>query len=191
MSENTTTPAPLASAPGNEPFANPYAEAGDTSTKLICKITPSDYNFVRCIRPSQGTNTGVIGTLWKKLVNELNKRNIHSIADVNEFERFVANCRIVSYDEGLLLDRLLSDRLLEGSPEPSGIGGVGLSDSTSNGDLSNPVAPVVGHGAKESSASLAPVETERTDVQGGTGTQRRGSRKGKEGKGTSEKSHVE
>ncbi len=196
MSENKTAPPTilqsLAATSGNEPFANPYADSGELSTKLTCQITPDDYNYIRCIRPSHGTNTGVIGTLWKKLINELNKRNIHSIADIEEFERFVANCRIVSYEEGRIVDEFnYKFSQLSGNTKSSSIGGTGLSNSPVNGDLSNSTSSSVGDGTKEPSHSPSSATPVGTNLQSGSGKGRGRSGKNQKSKGTIEEGHVE
>ncbi len=189
MSENKTTPPTilqsLAVASGNEPFANPYADSGELSTKLTCQIAPDDYNYIRCIRPSHGTNTGVIGTLWKKLINELNKRNIHSIADIKEFERFVANCRIVSYEEGRIVDEFnYKFSQLSGNTKSSSIGGTGLSNSPVNGDLYNSTSSSVGDRTKESGSTATSVETVGANLQERNRTKRRRNSENKKSEGT-------
>ncbi len=183
---------PLAATPGNEPFVNPYADIEETPAKLACLITTSDYNYVKCIRPGHGTNTGVIGTLWKKLVNELNKRNIHSVADIDEFERFVANCRIVSYEEGRVLDVLEEQKGVErvnGGSAPVAERSRRFPNSPTNGNLSNSTSPSLQRRTQESSPTSPPTTVVSSDLQKRDRTKGRRSSKGEESKGSVEKSN--
>lgn len=99
IDESTPTQQP----PVREPtFTNPYTltkEATAECVTVACSISKHDYNFLKCIRPSWGTNASVIGLLWKKLCNELNKRNITDVSNVTEFEQFVLKCHIVGDEE--------------------------------------------------------------------------------------------
>lgn len=83
-------------------FHNPYDPAiiGDVPTKVIATRAPiPDYNLIRCTRPAGGTISGTLSTLFQKLCYELHLRGITDATKVDEFEHFVANCRIISGDE--------------------------------------------------------------------------------------------
>jgi hypothetical protein len=113
-----------------------------------------------------GTNTAVVGTLWKKLVNELNKRNIKSVADVSEFEHFIANCHIISNQEFEQFERCR---------------GSGLFDSSVDGTMPNTASSNEPARTGESRGSAEAATTIGTDVQGGGGEKGGRSRKGKKG----------
>jgi len=181
MSETKKTSPPSAPTPvKSQTLSNPYFKDADLSAKLVCPITPSDYNFVKCIRPSHGTFTSVVGTLWKKLVNELYARNITEISKVNEFEQFVAGCHLISHDEYVRY-------IPAGLPRGNG----GLPHRPVDGTVSETTASDDRGREEKSRADAASAPAERTDVQSGTGEKGRGGRKGAKGKGTEQKSHSE
>jgi hypothetical protein len=180
MSNSTAPPTPLpASLPpaedGNQPFGNPYVESPQGGpqplTTVMCKIHTLDYNLIKSIRPAQGTNTGVIGTLWKKLVNELSRKDISDFSKVDEFERFIANCHIVSHEDYTMLVNQSEERnrlrgLLNGTISRA------VSDTAASDESTGPGEPRAGAEAAKAVG---------TDVQGGSGVQRRRSSKDKKG----------
>ncbi len=77
-------------------FTNPYAGSEkDTLATLVIRISPDDYNFIKCIRPQQGTLSITVTLLWHKLCNELRLRNITDVSSSEQFEQFITNCRLV------------------------------------------------------------------------------------------------
>lgn len=89
-------------------FVNPYdTNPPDPEEKRIhTEVSRADYLFIKLLRPDQGTIKNVIGLLWKQLCYELRQRGITDNTSCTEFERIVANCRIVPADE---YDALLND----------------------------------------------------------------------------------
>lgn len=157
MSQETVTKKPV--------FVNPYAaiDRGDDNanvTTVVCKIATDDYNYVKCIRPSLGTNTGVIGNLWKKLINELKRRNITDVSDIDQFEQFVTGCHIISDEE-------YRER--------------GFSDGTPNGPMPETITSDDSTRTGEPRDNAPAATAVSSDVQSGGGKSRRGSRKSKEG----------
>jgi hypothetical protein len=82
-------------------FVNPYdTSPPDPEEKRIhTEVSRADYLFIKLLRPDQGTIKNVIGLLWKQLCYELRQRGITDNTSCAEFERIVANCRIVPNDE--------------------------------------------------------------------------------------------
>jgi len=86
------------------PLKNPYEGCKDTNGKRITiDVSLVDYNLVKCTRPTSGTLSGVFGTLFFKLCEELRLREINNVTKQNEFEHFVSTCRLIPSDE---LERL-------------------------------------------------------------------------------------
>jgi len=171
---------------GIPPLVNPYdpakaRERGDQMTIVTCPIYTSDVNFFKLIRPTLGTITALMGTLWKKLILECNERNITDVSKQTEFELFVAGCRILSaneYSEYTILKR-----------RATGTAGRGLPNSPISGPMSQTSGPNDGRGievARDASPTIPPVIP---NVQSGGRTGRGRKRKGQET--TSEQNHVE
>lgn len=79
-------------------FVDPYEDSPHTH-RLVANVDKQAINSIYTIRPFKGTLQIVINQLWSKLVNELNKRGIKSIDQQEQFEQFVAGCRIAGEDE--------------------------------------------------------------------------------------------
>ncbi len=82
-----------------QPFKNPYLPASEKRDEgKFCRfntdVDKEEYNFVRLIRPQQGTMAITITTLFHKLVQSLKAQDITNIADCKRFEHFVSNCTI-------------------------------------------------------------------------------------------------
>lgn len=160
-------------------FHNPYnpvaGEPREATVTVQTQISRSDYNLIKCTRPSQGTNTGVLGTLWKALADELRKRNITDVSQQGEFESLVANARIVPEDE---LAELLSDSAnWQQHLATGGSGGRGLLDQSASGTLSKTSSSHDHPGVEGSRAEHSANEAELSNVQGKHGGKRKGSGK--------------
>ena len=85
----------------NEPtipkFTDPY-KGREQTTRIQSNIDPVDYNFIRSIRPSNGTIITTVNILWSKLVTTLKQHGITQYSDVNKYEHFVLNCTLVLPD---------------------------------------------------------------------------------------------
>ena len=84
-------------------FINPYRACHKqpserSPTRLNMDISVEDYDFIRCLRTSTGTMTTTVGILYKKLINELKRRNITDVTKRSEFEHFVVNCELTCPD---------------------------------------------------------------------------------------------
>jgi len=79
-------------------FHNPYEGMTEVG-RVTTDISRADYMLIKLLRPTSGTISGTLGLLWSKLCFELRERNITDNAVVEQFETFVANCRIISNDE--------------------------------------------------------------------------------------------
>lgn len=146
-------------------FTNPYTLTKEDTADCVtvaCSISKHDYNFLKCIRPSWGTNASVIGLLWKKLCNELNKRNITDVSNVTEFEQFVLKCHIVGDDEMREFRRRFPNGTLNGP----------MSETSTSND---------GPGTGTACDNAPTATTIGANVQGGSGESRGRSRKGKKG----------
>lgn len=92
------TPPTIDTSPNPTGFCNPYQFKDKTLQKPMTRFNTDcdldEYEFIKCIRPAQGTMAATINTLFHKLVLELKRRNILSLANRQEFERFVADCVI-------------------------------------------------------------------------------------------------
>ena len=75
-------------------FSNPYASEKSTRVVMV-DVGQEDYYLIKTLRPEQGTMSGVLGTLWKKLCDELRRRDFGDYTHREEFEKFVMTCRIV------------------------------------------------------------------------------------------------
>lgn len=123
-----TAPKPL--------FVNPYADSPDDGTRFNAQVDSEEYNYVKCIRPKQGTMVTTINTLYHKLVLELKRRGIKDLTNQQQFEDFVARCVIVLPEEiNKQNNELNLTKLVE-----SAVGAVpgilaNLSGSTSGGDV--------------------------------------------------------
>ena len=84
-------------------FVNPYNDPGLEVQQVVADISVSDYNFIKCVRPRNGTLTGVVCILWKKLVEECRARGITDFNQVGEFEKLVLTCKLVPDEELELL----------------------------------------------------------------------------------------
>lgn len=80
-------------------FINPYNDPSIEVQQVVADISVIDYNFIKCIRPRNGTLTGVVCILWKKVVEECRARGITDFNQVSEFEQFLLTCRLVPNEE--------------------------------------------------------------------------------------------
>lgn len=80
-------------------FVNPYNLPSIEVQQIVADIGVNDYNFIKCIRPKNGTLTGVVCILWKKLVEECRARGITDFNQTDEFEQFVLTCKLVPESE--------------------------------------------------------------------------------------------
>jgi hypothetical protein len=83
-------------------FANPYQgcqKANLEPTRFNTDCDTDEYNFIKLIRPMQGTMAITVNTLFHKLCVELKRRNIVDITSRKQFEHFVANCILHLTDE--------------------------------------------------------------------------------------------
>ncbi len=156
-------------------FSNPYdpevaKAAGYTMTNVVCPVFTPEVDFFRLIRPAQGTITGIIGTMWRKLYNECNEREITDISKRNEFEQFLAGSKLISNAEYQEYVRLRGRGRLPNSPpsrplpEPTASDERGAAPQSSHDGSAN--APVI------------------PDLQGGDRTQGTRKRKGQTTQGT-------
>lgn len=123
-------------------FTNPYKDArrleADDPRRLVSDIARADFDYVKCLRTTQGTITTTVNILFQKLVNELKRRGITDISDKRRFEDFVVRCR-------LILPEDVGD--LTGSP-------VGGAAQQANGG--DDVGGTTGSGATDESVSQQP-----------------------------------
>lgn len=105
MEKETTINAleqPIAQKPK---MVNPYTKQthslgeGLTTQAITIDIGTNDYNFVKLIRPTQGTISATVCTLWQKLVETCKARGITDITDADEFVKLVNTCVLVPKDE--------------------------------------------------------------------------------------------
>ena len=75
-------------------LTNPYANERGRKVIMV-DVSQDDYYLIKTLRPEQGTMSGVLGTLWKKLCDELRRRHMSSHGDREAFEHFVATCKII------------------------------------------------------------------------------------------------
>lgn len=145
----------------NMKFENPYKPLAEgEKTTVNFDISLADKAFLQSTRPGAGTLSGVLGILTHKICNELRKRNITDYSRLEEFESFVLNCSINDgVPNGGLPDRSLDGSLPQGTPPPL----TGGTERTSN---HNP-----------------PASTIVPDLQGGSGTESKGEKRVKAGKG--------
>ena len=128
----------------NSPFKNPYSgQRPETLKPIIFDVDINDYHFIKCIRPSQSTLSGLSGTMWKKTVESLKNREIHDVSNESQFEHFIRTCHIISDTE---YERLVAGRLLDSSaggivPDSNALNDGGGKTSESNRNTTN--APVV------------------------------------------------
>lgn len=144
-------------------FVNPYdTSPPDPEEKRIhTEVSRADYLFIKLLRPDQGTIKNVIGLLWKQLCYELRNRGITDNTSCAEFERIVANCRIVPSDE---YDALLNDSTQWQQRQISG-----LSDGTAGVDSRRDTKTIgadVGRRTKRISSSNTNKSKQQPDVQG-------------------------
>lgn len=67
-------------------LTNPYPWNPDTVERLNLVVSKEDFAFIRSSMPGRnGTQQAVLGTMYKKLCNELRKRNITSYSDADRF----------------------------------------------------------------------------------------------------------
>lgn len=85
----------------NTQFKNPYITNDKTIEygTINFDIGQSDFLFVRVIRPSNSTLSGVCGHLWKKTVEALKRKDINDATKSTEFEQFITTSHLVSARE--------------------------------------------------------------------------------------------
>lgn len=106
-------------------FSNPYdadkaRREGTKLTQVSVPIYLDEVNFFRLIRPALGTLTAIAGTLWRKLYEECNDRNLTDYSNSTEFEQFVTHCHIISHEEWLVLQRHRGGRVQDRTPGRAG-----------------------------------------------------------------------
>ena len=156
----------------NNIFLNPYdapkaRERGIDLVQVTCPVYKNEVDFFRLIRPTQGTITGIIGLMWRKLYQECNERQINDYSSQGEFEQFIAGARLVSADEWAEYRRLR---------------GRGLPDGTAGGTLPQPAPSHVGCGEAQSRNDDTTNAAKLSNVQGRSRTKRGGHRQGEETK---------
>ena len=115
MSNTTATLESKANAPNVKRFLNPYESLPQEQQKRVqVDVSGSDYYLIKLLRPNSGTISGVVGHLWQQLCYELRERGITDNTRCDDFERFVANCRIISGDDYERYSR--SERLYGSTP---------------------------------------------------------------------------
>ena len=84
------------------PFNSPYTvdhQSFSGDEKNVCRapatIGKDDYNFVRSIRPANGTVNTTQTIMWKKLCDALKLAGITDISSQRDFEEFIVNLRVV------------------------------------------------------------------------------------------------
>ena len=81
-------------------FHNPYEDLSEKNLAVLTvRVSRADYNLIKCMRPSTGTISGVVGTLWFKLCEELRLRGITDVSKQERFEEFVANVELTLLPE--------------------------------------------------------------------------------------------
>ena len=78
-------------------FVNPYKGCVEANNyrRLNADVLKADYDFIRGLRLSNGTIQTTANIVWQKVCNALRERNITTVAQQGEFERFVANSVLV------------------------------------------------------------------------------------------------
>lgn len=175
MSENVTSP---------PKFLNPYLDeegkviTNERTWKVQAFIPSTDFNFLKCIRPTSATVTTAISIFWKTLCNELRKRNITGIESVDEFELFVADMHILPKSEYRELFEAAAQWAEHCQRQRSGR--VGLSDRSADGAVQSTGTSDVGGGHENSRNENPANASVVSDVQSGGGSPRKGT-KGKKG----------
>ena len=77
---------------------NPYVPFASESDKhtIHTDIDRADYNHIRCIRPEHGTLKGVMAHLWKKLVTDCKRLQIHDTSDETRLLELVISGHLVT-----------------------------------------------------------------------------------------------
>ncbi len=81
-------------------FENPYKDCdyySHTGSRITADLDKEDFNFIRALRPRDGTLQTTVNLLWQKLVEELKSRGIVPYSEANRkaFEEFVTTCRFM------------------------------------------------------------------------------------------------
>ena len=92
-------------------FTNPYNGPDVPVQQVVADVGVVDYNLVKGIRIRNGTITGVICILWKKLADECRARGITDFNSVSDFEKLVVDSKLVPIEE---LD-MMKEQAAEGS----------------------------------------------------------------------------
>jgi hypothetical protein len=134
-------------------FENPYLTvAEDDKEYHNIFITKNEARFIKGLRLSVGTMRTTLALLFQKLYHECTRRKFSNYEDADRFERFILDARIAHSDDVC--------------PHCRGR----LYDGATSGPLPEAETPHVGARVEGSSNGPTPVETERTDVQVGSGT---------------------
>lgn len=86
-------------------FSQPYTDIisnwsdDEQVSRLNNNIPKEEYRLVKHLRPEQGTMSFTINHLWKKLCDELRKRQITDYSRVRDFEDFVTRSVLVLPEE--------------------------------------------------------------------------------------------
>ena len=76
-------------------FVNPYLDDSIPVQQVVADVGVDDYNLIKGIRLKNGTLTGVICILWKKLADECRARGIVDFKSTSEFEELIVNSTLV------------------------------------------------------------------------------------------------
>lgn len=151
-----STPLPPTAKPKpKSAFVNPYRGIESKTLpdgtpgfkRVTLSVDHDPHMFVRRIRPDNGTIETVFNSLYVKFINELKRRGIEDGTEVERFERFVIESKLVlpgevDFDKYVAADKRYADRpsttgpgVPTGNPVPpsetSNVGG-----PTSGGDQS-------------------------------------------------------
>lgn len=113
-------------------FINPYRECraaqADEPARINIDIDRDDLNFIKGIRLSGGTLSTTVGILYKKLVNELKRRNITDITKRKEFEQFLVEFEFIIPRELSGSTTGIADKQANGPDDKRGNEGTGAGD---------------------------------------------------------------
>lgn len=154
-------------------FENPYVDSPNEKEQWVFVVDKQDSLFLKSIRPSTGTITGIGGYLVTKLLYELRKRNITEWSKLGEFEQFVQHCHLVPNDE--------YKQLLEDADSWRNFVRQGhrtLHDSTVGGTGGSSAGPDDGTRAEGLRSEPTPDAAKPSDVQSSSGTKGKKSIKG-------------
>ena len=136
-------------------FQNPYLGSTEPTKYLSARVPESAYNHIKMCRLLTGTIQNTTLILWKKLEDELRKRNITGPIDHDRFEEFLLNSVLILPSE--------YGSIIEPNPGGASIRGVAPSGSNIPAGGGNDGGPASSQGS-----NMAGKKAKRADAKSGT-----------------------